>query len=206
MSIKQYQYNEGELDRKLMPWEQLPDVWKTKAEYFQWLRGQMRKAWSHHPIKNAFKMSRRTRAAVGKKINKKTGKPQLVWALPCDDCGHVFPQSDVEVDHIVQAGSFRDWADCESWLMRLMQINFADLQLLCKPCHDVKSYADQYGYTKEEAIAQKAAIVWLDETSVLQQKAYLISTACYCAADVSNAKKRRAAYVQYYLHTQDLIA
>ena len=33
------------------PWEQCPDVWKTKAMFFQWMRGQMRRAWSRHPVK-----------------------------------------------------------------------------------------------------------------------------------------------------------
>ena len=31
------------------------DVWKTKAAYFSWLRGGIRRAiWQHHPVKLAF--------------------------------------------------------------------------------------------------------------------------------------------------------
>lgn len=196
MSKKQYQYNEGTLDRKLMPWEQLPDVWKTKAQYFQWLRGQMRKAWSRHPVKNAYKMSRRTRAPVGKKINKLTGSPQVVWALPCDQCGGIFPQSFVEVDHIMRAGSFRDWDECEQWLMGLMQINFASLQLLCKPCHKIKSYAETHNMSFEEAEIEKKCIAWLKVVSVPQQIKFLLGQGFF-KDDVSNAKKRRACYKTY---------
>jgi len=183
---------------KLMPWEQLPDVWKTEAAYFAWLRGQMRKAWSRHPIKNAYKMSRRTRAEVGKKIDKKTGKPQLVWALPCDQCKHVFPQNNVEVDHIIRAGSFKCWADCERWLMALMQINFASLQLLCKPCHKIKSYAETHNLSFEDATAEKAAIAWIKDNTPKYQLGYLCTYTMSDAGELTTAKKRRAAYVQYF--------
>lgn len=192
--------NQYALPDKLMPWEQLPDVWKTEAAYFAWLRGQMRKAWSRHPIKNAYKMSRRTRAAVGKKMDKATGKPQLVWALPCDQCKHVFPQNNVEVDHIIRAGSFKCWADCERWLMALMQINFASLQLLCKPCHKIKSYAETHNVTFEEAREIKQVIAWIKETTVLRQKQFLIKVAGCKTTDVANAKQRRAEYLFYIKH------
>ena len=182
---------------KLMPWEQLPEVWKTEAAYFQWLRGQMRKAWSRHPIKNAYKLGRRTRAEVGKKTDKKTGKPQLVWALPCDQCGHVFPQSEVEVDHIIRAGSFKSWADCERWLMALMQICFADLQLLCKPCHKIKSYAETHNMSFQHAEAEKAAIQWLKDTTPAVQTKFLLGLGIP-AVECKTLKTRRAAYVLYY--------
>lgn len=182
---------------KLMPWEQLPDVWKTEAAYFQWLRGQMRKAWSRHPIKNAYKAKRRTRAAVGKKIDKATGKPASVWALPCDQCGGVFPQSNVEVDHIIRAGSFKSWADCEHWLMSLMQISFDDLQLLCKPCHKIKSYAETHNLSFEEATAEKAAIQWLKDTTPAQQIKFLLGKG-YPASVCTTLKVRRLHYVHYF--------
>jgi len=182
---------------KLMPWEQLPDVWKTKAAYFQWLRGQMRKAWSRHPVKIAYKNSRRTREEIGKKLDKSTGKPALVWALPCDQCGHVFPQGNVEVDHIIRAGSFRDWEDCEHWLMSLMQISFADLQLLCKPCHKIKSYAETHHMTFGQAMAEKAAIQWLKDTTPAEQIKFLLGKGCG-ALDCKTLKLRRRQYVWYF--------
>ena len=189
---------------KLMPWEQLPDVWKTKAAYFAWLRGQMRKAWSRHPIKNAYKMSRRTRAPVGKKLDKATGQPAEVWALPCDQCKCIFPQGQVEVDHIIRAGSFRDWDECEQWLMGLMQINFASLQLLCKPCHKIKSYAETHNVSFEDASAEKAAIAWLKGTPVPIQKNFLLERG-FVMEDIASIKTRRAAYVQYFKCKDDMI-
>tara|TARA_R110000772_G_scaffold145332_1_gene255166 strand:+ start:960 stop:1547 length:588 start_codon:yes stop_codon:yes gene_type:complete len=194
------------MSTKLMPWEQLPDVWETKAQYFQWLRGQMRKAWSRHPVKNAYKMSRRVRAAVGKKTDKLSGLPQIVWALPCDQCAGTFPQNDVEVDHIIRAGSFREWAECEQWLMGLMQINFASLQLLCKPCHKVKSYAETHNLTFEDAQAEKAGIAFIKENTPKYQLGYLVTYTNNDAGDLTSVKKRRAAYVAYYKSVQGKVA
>jgi len=186
----------------LLPWEQLPDVWKTKAQYFQWLRGQMRKAWSRHPVKIAYSKSRRVRAAVGKKRDKITGVRQSVWALPCDQCKRVFPQAEVEVDHIIQAGSFKDWTDVERWLKGLMLINFSSLQLLCKPCHRIKSYAETHNLSFEDAGAEKAAIAWLKATDVDEQKQYLMDRGY--DDQLNNAKERRAAYVAHHKYMTDL--
>jgi hypothetical protein len=182
---------------KLMPWEQLPDVWKTKAAYFQWLRGQMRKAWSRHPVKNAYKAERRVKARVGKRVDKLTGLHDEVWALPCDQCGYTFPQGLVEVDHIIQAGSFKEWADCEAWLMRLMQINFAGLQLLCKPCHSIKSYAETNKLSFEDASLEKRCIAWIKSTDTVDQQQFLIHNGGFDAKEVTNPKGRRACYRAY---------
>jgi 5-methylcytosine-specific restriction endonuclease McrA len=180
------------------PWEYLPEIWSTKAAYFTWLRGQMRRAWSRHPVKVQYQKSRRVRANVGKQRDKLTGVRKEVWALPCDICGGVFPQTEVEVDHIVRAGSFRNWEECEQWLRSLMQITPDDLQLACKPCHKIKSYAEHHGISFLEARAEKAAIEWQKECPPDTQKKVLL-TLGVDAIDVSNAKKRRAAYVAVLL-------
>ena len=182
---------------KLMPWEQLPFVWKTEAEYFQWLRGQMRKAWSRHPIKIEFMKANRVKAPIGKQIDKLTGKPKEIWAQTCVQCEQQHPQSNTEVDHIVRAGSFRNWEECEAWLMALMQINFAELQILCKPCHKIKSYAETHGLSFDDAAAQKAGIAWLKNNTPIQQKEYLCSVGYTGCPELNSLKSRRAAYVAH---------
>ena len=186
---------------RLMPWEQLPLVWKTEAEYFQWLRGQMRKAWSRHPIKIEFMKSKRVKAPIGKQIDKLTGKHKMIWAQTCVQCKLQHPQSNTEVDHIIRAGSFRNWKECEAWLMALMQINFSELQILCKPCHKIKSYAETQGLSFAHAAAEKAAIVWLKENTPKYQLGYLVTYTNNDAGDLTTLKKRRAAYVQHYIAT-----
>ena len=103
----------------------------------------------------------------------------------------------MEVDHIIQAGSFKEWSDCEAWLMKLMQISFADLQLLCKPCHKIKSYAETHHMTFGQATAEKAAIKWLKETTPAQQIKFLLAKGC-SAAECKTLKMRRMVYVLYF--------
>jgi len=179
-----------------MPWEQLPKVWKTKAEYFNWLRGQMRKAWSRHPIKNEFKRKMRVKAPMGKLIDKKTGLPKIVACQVCVQCGETYREGDTQVDHINPAGAFQNWEDCQTWLMGLMQVNFSSLQMMCIECHATKSYADQYGYSYEEAEAQKAWIAWDKETEIAEQKDLLTMEG---ATSVQNATVRRSEFVRLYL-------
>ena len=181
---------------KLMPWEQLPLVWKTEAEYFQWLRGQMRKAWSRHPIKIEFMKSKRVKAPIGKRIDKLTGLPKEVWAQTCVQCKLQHPQTNTEVDHIMRAGSFRNWQECEAWLMGLMQINFSELQILCKPCHKIKSYAETAGCSFEDAAAAKKAIAWMKANTPAQQTKFLLDKG-YPASVLGTLKKRRAHYTSY---------
>ena len=41
---------------KKQPWEEFPDIWKTKAAFFAWLRGGLRRAvWEKYPPKIKFK-------------------------------------------------------------------------------------------------------------------------------------------------------
>lgn len=155
----------------------------------------MRKAWSRHPIKNQFKLSVRVKAPMGLKIDKKTGLPKMVWCHVCMHCGETYRDADVQVDHILPAGAFSDWDDCQAWLMGLMQITFESLQMLCVSCHEVKSYADQYGYTLDEAVARKSYIAWNRDTDVNEQKELLIDAGY---TDVSNEPKRKAAYLHLY--------
>jgi len=74
------------------PWEELPDVWKDAKAYFIWLRGQMRRAWSRHPIKIEYMKSQRVRAPLGKKTKRNpTGE---VWAAKCEICNQLFRQTE----------------------------------------------------------------------------------------------------------------
>lgn len=111
----------------------------------------------------------------------------------------------MEVDHIIRAGSFKDWEDCEHWLMSLMQICFDDLQLLCKPCHKIKSYAETHNMSFGKAQAEKAAIKWLKDTTPAQQIKFLLAKGC-SAAECKTLKLRRLCYVLYYNTMSDTIA
>ncbi len=176
----------------LEPWQQCPDVWKTKAAFFLWMRGQMRRAWARHPVKVSYMHNHRERVPLGRKTAK--NPKGLVWGCRCEHCNQLFKQTECEVDHIEGAGSFKDWADFEAWMVKLMHINWDSIRVVCKTCHRIKSYAERYNITFEEAKLEKRVIAFtkLSPDSQTNKLGLYIGE-----GDYSNAKKRRAAYKQY---------
>ncbi len=179
--------------RSIEPWEQCPDVWKTKAAFFQWMRGQMRKAWSRHPVKVSYMHNHRQRVPLGR-VTEKNPKG-LVWGCECEHCHQLFKQPDCEVDHIEAAGSFKGWEDFEAWMMKLMHINWNSIRVVCKECHRIISYAERMKLTFSEARIAKQAIAF-SKKSVAYQTSTLKCAGIY---DTTNAKQRRAAYHHYLL-------
>lgn len=55
----------------------------------------------------------------------------------CNDCKKLFRLKEVQVDHIVEIGSFVDW---NSYIEKLF-CSIDNLQVLCKKCHKNKTAA-----------------------------------------------------------------
>jgi hypothetical protein len=178
---------------KLTPWECCPTVWKSEAAYFTWIRGQMRRAWSRHPVKIAYMQGHRGRYPIGKET--KSNPEGMVWGCKCEICSWVKSQSECEVDHIQSAGSFRNWDEFSPWMQGLMLINFDDLQVVCKECHKIKSYADKWGMSFEEARLEKEVIVFTKLPAAKQVEVLRGITHRVC----TTAKQRRAAYKEYLI-------
>ena len=174
----------------LEPWEQCPDVWKTKAAFFLWMRGQMRRAWSRHPVKVSYMHEHRKRVPLGR-ITTKNPKG-LVWGCECEHCHKDFKQTECEVDHIEGAGSFKGWEDFEAWMHKLMHINWDGIRIVCKGCHRIISYAERMKLTFEEAKLEKEVIAFTKQPVSKQSgMMHLIGSGA------TNAKQRRAAYKKY---------
>ena len=177
--------------KPLEPWEQCPDVWKTKAAFFQWMRGQMRRAWSRHPVKVSYMHNHRERVPLGRKTAKNpTG---LVWGCRCEHCNELKRQTECEVDHIEAAGSFKGWEDFEAWMHKLMHINWDSIRVVCKDCHRIISYAERMGYTFEEAKLEKEVIAFTKLPAAEQKRKLKWATTSHLR---DNAKQRKAAYRQ----------
>jgi 5-methylcytosine-specific restriction endonuclease McrA len=84
-------------------------------------------------------------AFVGRKTNKKTGK--LAMHYKCAKCKKHFVAADVQVDHILPVVDpkvgFVSWDD---FINRIF-CEIENLQVMCKPCHKVK--------TEEEKLERK---------------------------------------------------
>lgn len=76
-------------------------------------------------------------AFVGRKTNKKTGK--LAMHYKCAKCKKHFVAADVQVDHVLPVVDpkvgFVGW---DSFIDRIF-CEIENLQVLCKPCHKVKT-------------------------------------------------------------------
>ena len=182
----------------LEPWEQCPTVWKTKAAFFLWMRGQMRRAWSRHPVKVSYMQANRLRVPLGR-VTPKNPKG-LVWGCKCEHCQQLFKQVECEVDHINEAGSFKGWEDFEAWMHKLMHINWDSIRIVCKTCHRIISYAARMGISFEEARLIKVAIVF-SKLPIKTQNEMLEAVGI---TGVTNAKARRAAYQKHLEETSNV--
>lgn len=136
------------------PWEVMPNVWKTRSEFFSWLRGVLRRGWNKHPAKTT--LLNKSRFQIDNPSKK--GK-RRIWGLKCKKCGHIGPTKEFEVDHVIPAGSFRSWDDVGPFVHRLMgHCGEKDLRIVCKPCHGIYTYAERYGMTFEDATIEKRVI------------------------------------------------
>lgn len=138
------------------PWEDAPDVWKNETAWCQWLRSQSRRVWSRHPIKNNYVKARLhpvgsvLPALCGEKIN-----PRTKMLCQCEMCQLYYPRNKIEVDHIVQAGSFKSQAEYAGWVERLLVVGYDDIRLLCKGCHKKVTLSQRFGCSLEEALVRQ---------------------------------------------------
>ena len=103
----------------------------TKSQYFGFIRGALRRAATRYPVKYQVKDAARR--------PKPEGTPgRHRFEFNCNHCDGWFKEADTEVDHIVPAGSLRDFDDLAGFCERLF-CEPDNLQLLCKKCHRTKT-------------------------------------------------------------------
>ena len=132
-------------------------IWKTKSAYWSFIRGGLRRGlWMRNPVKVEFKNKNRVRIV---NPNEKTASrfPEI-WACPCHLCGGVFAQNEVEVDHKVGHHSLTCEEDLINFFESIAFVTESELQLVCKPCHKIKSYAERMGISFHEAKIVKDVI------------------------------------------------
>jgi hypothetical protein len=165
------------------PWELYPGIWKSKAAFFTYLRGQIRLTWSRFPAKLKWKSAQMVKPPGGY-----TGRAKSLGK--CHYCGEMFAASHLEVDHIQQAGECNSWETAAAFLRKLLDCN-DNWCLACKPCHKTKSYAEREGLDFEEAKLQKLVI------EKMKQSKQAIVDFCvqmgYNERSLTNAAKRREA-------------
>ena len=77
----------------------------------------------------------------------------------CAECGELYSSKEVAVDHVIPAGKLQSKSDIAEFVDKLF-CGESGLQVLCKSCHDLKSYIEKTGLSKEEAISRKEIIAF----------------------------------------------
>lgn len=110
----------------------------TNAGFWGMIRSTLRqKSRWWKPIAEAKKKARR----------KYTGKnKRQKWEYKCSHCKEWFMEKEIQVDHIVEAGSLTCGDDLKEFVEKLF-CEVDGLQVLCKPCHKIKT--DKYKKNKK---------------------------------------------------------
>lgn len=158
------------------PWHDCPSVFKDEKAYLNWLRSQIRRIWSRHPIKLEYKKKLRYKAPVGR-----NGKE--VFVIDCELCGKAC--RDTQTDHLKGGFGFNDWQSFTEWVKMILWVTFDDIRELCHDCHATVTLSQKLGVTFEEALRQKEIIAIM---KAKKDKEWLIEKG---VTPASNGDKRR---------------
>lgn len=173
-------------------WEKYPHIWKTESSFLSWVRGGIRRGmWNKSPVKLEFINLNRRRI---KNPNERSAKrfPE-VWGGTCELCKGEFLTSQLDVDHVEGNHSLKKLEDIQTFVEAIVLVTLEDLQLLCKDCHNDKSYADKHGVSLQEAKATRQAIAIL---KTKRDKEWLADRGL---TPESNQAKRRVQIIEYLL-------
>jgi len=135
-------------------------VFPTKAKFMSFVRSGVRQGiWNKHPLKMELLKSRRRRIK-NPRPNPRKGA-ETVWGFECNICKGEFTQANCEVDHIKGEASLRDIDDIVKFFKDIILVTPSDLQIVCKHCHGIKTYAERYNVSMERSEAIKMAIATL---------------------------------------------
>ena len=186
------------METRLNPWDTC-DHLNTKKKWMTWIRGMLRRGWSKYPVAKEYKSSKARLVPIldneGNqtyyKSGKKKGEKRMRYEAECECCGKTFPAHKLQVDHIVSAGSFTETEHIPEYLTNLF-CGKDNLQLLCVPCHEIKTHMDRYNLTWEEAYLDKQVIAKTNQPTKKQKEELL--GAGFKEDEISNKDKRRDCY------------
>ena len=167
------------------PWKCVPSIWKSESAFWSWCKGNIRKAWSRHPVKVEYIKQKRVMID-----NPKPKGKAKIWGCQCEHCNVLFPLSNIEVDHKYTTATLTKKEDIQSCVEKLWYVTFDDLQLLCKDCHRVKTYVQLHDVSVAEA---RMVLLINDYMKLPKQKLLaMFKEHGYTEKEVSNDTKRKA--------------
>lgn len=113
----------------------------TEAQFFSMIRSALRnKSRFWVPIKQAKEAARRPYKGPNK-LQK--------WEFQCSECKHWFKDKEVEVDHLVEAGSLTCYEDLPGFVERLFCEDISLYSVKCKSCHQEKTNKERENKKKK---------------------------------------------------------
>lgn len=104
----------------------------TESEYFGKIRSGLRKAFQYwKPMMIALENASRPSQNLENK--------RLKTEYQCNHCKKWFPKKDIQIDHIEDVGSLTCFEDIAPFIKRLTIEDPNGFQILCKPCHQIKT-------------------------------------------------------------------
>lgn len=104
----------------------------TESRYFGFIRSALRNAFSKYPPKYA--------ALKDARVSVDWGRTKVAYV--CAVCEETYKATEVQVDHIVPAGSLKTYKDLPSFVERMF-CEKNGLQVLCKECHKKKTQEER---------------------------------------------------------------
>lgn len=109
----------------------------TEGQFAQFILSALRKATTRwNPKWDKLKQGRRPNQSTNKKLK---------WENNCEECNEWFPESQIQIDHIIPCGglSGEDWLDkIKPWIIRAF-VEIDGFRRLCKSCHLKKSLEER---------------------------------------------------------------
>lgn len=103
----------------------------TESAFWGFIRSSLRKASMYwKPLQQCKLEARRAFKGSGRQK----------WEYQCNECKKWFMEKNIQVDHIVDAGSLKSGDDLKSFVERCF-VEAGGYQVLCKPCHQIKTNA-----------------------------------------------------------------
>lgn len=171
-------------------------IWKTKAEFFKYIRGALRMQWKRYPLKIELKNALAIPNFEGSGVT----NPRVKKVIQCAECKQWFAQSAIEMDHRKPCGTIRDWETAGTFLHNMF-CDKDNLEPVCVICHGHRTYAERMGMSMEDAIIEKQCVAF-GKLPAAEQSAKFTEIGLK-PEEYSTKEKRRDAYREYLKQQRD---
>ena len=128
----------------------------SEKEVLTWFRSAIRQMWGNSPMKRTY-MQKHVKLVTNTNPRSMKKYPR-VKKYECNIDGKLYPQNKVELDHLESENSLKSYSDADGFMKAILFTSPNKLQILSKDNHKIKTYAERYNMTFEQATKAKEFI------------------------------------------------